>query len=88
MEMALGGFSGRATRLLARHLARHGEDFWGPVYEDEGIQIGAFVVKFAISGQGGGDGEFIGSDPQAETTVIKLDRDVISRRMQQHLASE
>ena len=87
MEMALGGFSGRATRLLARHLARHGEDFWDPVYEDEGIQIGAFVVKFAISSQAAADRDFIG-DPQAETTVIRLDREVIARRMQQHAALE
>jgi hypothetical protein len=88
MEMALGGFSGRATRLLARHLARHGEEFWEPVYEDEGIQIGAFVVKFAITGPAAEDREIIGSDPPAETTVVKLDREVIARRMQQHLAGE
>ena len=49
MEMALGGFSGRATRLLARLLARRGEEFWPPVYEGQGIQIGAFVVKFDAS---------------------------------------
>jgi hypothetical protein len=88
MEMALGGFSGRATRLLARHLARHGEDFWDPVYEDEGIQIGAFVVKFAITGPAAEDRDIIGSDPPAETTVVRLEREVIERRMQQHLAGD
>jgi hypothetical protein len=88
MEMALGGFSGRATRLLARHLARHGEDFWPPVYEDEGLQIGAFVIKFAITGPAVAEQDFIGLDPPAETTVSALDREVIARRMQQHMAAE
>lgn len=88
MEMALGGFSGRATRLLARHLARHGEEFWKPVYDDEGIQIGAFVVKFAITGPPVADSDIIGADPPAETTVIRLDPEVIARRMQQHIAAE
>ena len=35
------GHSGRATRLLARLLARRGDEFWPPVYFDEGLQIGA-----------------------------------------------
>ena len=88
MEMALGGFSGRATRFLARLLAQHGEEFWRPVYEDEGIQIGAFVVKFALSDQAGKEREFGGSDVQAESTIVRLDSAVIARRMQQALADE
>jgi hypothetical protein len=88
MEMALGGFSGRATRCLARLLTQHGDQFWKPVYEDEGIQIGAFVVKFALSDQAGHEQDFGGSDVQAESTVVRLDPDVISRRMQQHLVDE
>jgi hypothetical protein len=88
MEMALGGFSGQATRLLARHLARHGEEFWPPVYEDEGLQIGAYVVNFVLSGQAASDREFAVADQPAETTVIKLDGEVIARRMQQHVAAE
>ena len=88
MEMALGGFSGRATRLLALHLARHGEDFWGPVYEDEGIQIGAFIVKFTLSGSAAASQEFMGEDRHAESTIIRLDGEVLARRMQQHAAAE
>src|SRR5688572_3885975 len=48
MEMVLGGFSGLATRLLARLLARRGDEFWPPVFDDDGVQIGAFVVKFNL----------------------------------------
>jgi len=34
LEMVLGGFSGRATRLLARALATRAEDFWPPIYQN------------------------------------------------------
>lgn len=83
MEMALGGFSGRATRMLARLLARRSDEFWPPVYSDEGLQIGAFVVKFAlpahgVEGQGLSRGEV-----HAEDQIIPLDGKVIARRLQQ-----
>lgn len=83
MEMALGGFSGRATRLLARLLARRGEEFWPPVYEGQGIQIGAFIVKWNLPGQAEHDEDLVPSDSHVEGEIIRLDRDVIARRMQQ-----
>lgn len=83
MEMALGGFSGRATRMLARLLARRGDEFWPPVYEDEGIQIGACVVKFKLPGHPTPERELSRSDLHAEDIIIKLDREVIARRLQQ-----
>jgi hypothetical protein len=88
MEMALGGFSGRATRLLARLLARRGDEFWPPVYSDEGLQIGAFVVKFTfpshpIEERGFGRGEL-----HAEDQIIRLDHGVIAKRMQQQETAE
>ncbi|MEM9643818.1 MAG: helix-turn-helix transcriptional regulator, partial [Planctomycetota bacterium] len=36
LDMVLSGFSGRATRLLAKTLAIRGEEFWPPVYERGG----------------------------------------------------
>jgi hypothetical protein len=48
LEMVLGGFSGRATRLLSRALATRAEDFWPPVYETQGVQVGGFVVQFSL----------------------------------------
>jgi hypothetical protein len=82
MEMALGGFSGRATRLLARLLARRGDEFWPPVYEDEGLQIGAFVVKFTLSAH---HTEVLEprAELHAEDQIIRLDRQTIAKRMQQ-----
>ena len=81
--MALGGFSGRATRLLARLLARRGDEFWPPVYSDEGIQIGAFVVKFTLPSHGVEELGLIRGEQHAEDQIIPLDAAVIARRMQQ-----
>jgi hypothetical protein len=83
MEMALGGFSGRATRLLARLLARRGDEFWPPVYTDEGVQIGAFVVKFTFPTQPGEPRGLARGEPHAEDQIIRLDKTVVAKRMQQ-----
>ncbi|MDX1946369.1 MAG: helix-turn-helix transcriptional regulator [Pirellulaceae bacterium] len=83
MEMAVGGFSGRATRLLARLLARRGEEFWPPVYEGQGIQIGAFVVQFTFPGEPAADRDLLNTDLAAEGKIIRLDASVIAERMAQ-----
>ena len=46
LDMVLSGFSGRATRVLAKTLAIRGEEFWPPVYEKDGIQLGAYLVQY------------------------------------------
>ena len=79
------GSRGRATRLLAKLLARRGEEFWPPVYEGQGIQIGAFVVKWNLPGQTNHD-ELLPSDSHVEGEIVRLDREVIARRMQQRNA--
>jgi len=84
MEMALGGFSGRATRLLARLLARRGDDFWPPVYSDEGLQIGAFVVQFTLSGQTTPDRDLSRTELAADEVIIPLEKEVIARRLLHH----
>ena len=81
LEMVLGGYSGRATRLLARMLARRGEEFWPPVYSGHGIQIGAFLVKFTLTGNPAQDKELLRTDVYAGTEIIRLDPQVIERRM-------
>jgi hypothetical protein len=88
MEMALGGFSGRATRLLARLLARRGDEFWPPEYSDEGIQVGVFVVQFKLAGYPVEDRELARSELAAEDTIVPLDRAVIARRMQQYAEAQ
>jgi hypothetical protein len=88
MEMALGGFSGRATRLLARLLARRGDEFWPPVYSDEGLQIGAFVVKFTLHSHQVEDRDLARAELHADDQIIRLDSSVIAHRLQQPEAVE
>jgi hypothetical protein len=83
MEMALGGFSGRATRLLARLLARRGDEFWPPVYSDEGLQIGVFIVQFKLPGGAVLDQDLSRGDIHAEDEIVRVDAEVIRRRLQQ-----
>ena len=88
MEMAVGGFSGRATRLLARLMARRGEEFWPPVYEGQGIQIGAFVVQFTFPTEAAEDRDLLRTDLHAEGKIIRLDTAVIAERMAQMAESD
>lgn len=81
VEMVLGGFSGRATRLLAHHLPRCAEQLWPPVYVGHGLRIGAYVVKFQIKEKAGRDRGFMASDESPKIDVIPLDSEVIARRM-------
>jgi hypothetical protein len=83
MEMVLGGFSGRATRLLARVLARRADEFWPPVYSDEGLQIGAFIARFTIPSHAAEDRELSRAELHAEDEIIRIDHETIARRMQQ-----
>ncbi len=81
LEMALGGFSGRATRLLAKTLATRAEDFWPPVYSAHGINVGAFVVQYTLSPQEAKNQDILRTDLMANANVIRLDGKAIERRL-------
>lgn len=87
LEMALSGFSGRATRQLAKTLAARAEDFWPPVYEGHGMQIGAFIVQYTFSAQTDNIHDLLRTDIVASTKIIPIDGKVIERRMEQNLAA-
>ena len=80
LEMMMGGFSGRATRLLARALATRAEDFWPPVYENQGIQVGGFIVQFAMP-PGKREADILRTDLVATTEVIQIPVEAIARRL-------
>jgi len=82
LEMALGGYSGRASRLLAQHLDRCAEQFWPPIYTGQGLEIGACVVRFHLKEKARKDKSLFGSDEAPKIEVHRLDSDVIARRMQ------
>lgn len=83
LEMVLGGFSGRATRLLAKTLTNRAEDFWPPVFEAQGVQVGAFIVQFAITSSGDKDSDILRTDLTANTKIIPLSGAAIQRRLEQ-----
>ncbi len=80
-EMVLGGFSGRATRLLAKTLASRAEKFWPPVYSRHGVQVGAFIVQYTFSGQDDMVPDLLRTDLVAATKIIPLREEVIARRL-------
>ena len=81
LEMVLGGFSGRATRLLARALGTRAQDFWPPQFERHGIQIGAFIVQFDVSANKK-DSDILRTDLVANSTVTPIAAEAIQRRLQ------
>ncbi len=82
LEMALGGYSGRASRLLAQHLDRCAEQLWPPVYRGQGLEIGAFIIRFHLKEKTRKDKSSFGSDDAPKIEVLRLDEEVIARRMQ------
>lgn len=80
LEMVLGGFSGRATRLLARSLATRAEDFWPPQFEMHGIQIGAFIVQFDLPASKK-ETDILRVDLVATSKVTPIPVEAIERRL-------
>ena len=81
LEMVMGGFSGKATRLLARALATRAEDFWPPVYSNQGMQIGAFVVEFTMPA-GKKETDILRTDLVATAEVTRIPEEAIARRLE------
>ena len=79
LEMALGGFSGRATRLLARALATRAEDFWPPTYQGQGIAVGAYLVEFNVSSEK--EDDILRTDLVATTKVVPIPEEALKRRL-------
>lgn len=80
LDMVLSGFSGRATRLLAKTLAIRGEEFWPPVYEEGGIQIGAYLVQYDnTETKPSRDDLLFNFGGAAE--IVPLSREAIAKRM-------
>lgn len=81
LDMVLSGFSGRATRLLARTLAHRAEDFWPPVFHENYLQVGAFIVKYEATDAVDESNDILSTDLMANATVIPLSAEVFARRL-------
>ncbi len=80
LDMVLSGFSGRATRLLAKTLAIRGEEFWPPVYEEDGIQIGAYLVQYENTDTKPSRDDLL-YNPGGAAEIMPLSREAIAKRM-------
>ena len=80
LDMVLSGFSGRATRLLAKTLAIRGEEFWPPVYEEDGTQIGAYLVQYDNTDSKPTREDLL-YNPGGAAEIMPLSREAIAKRM-------
>ncbi len=80
LDMVLSGFSGRATRLLAKTLAIRGEEFWPPVYEEAGLQIGAYLVQYDNSDTKPSRDDLL-YNPGGAAEIMPLSREAIAKRI-------
>lgn len=80
LEMVLGGYTGRGTRLLAKTLENRAQEFWPPTYDEQGVRIGAFVVEYTLR-ERAKDENFLDSPPAATPRVIRIEKSVLARRM-------
>lgn len=81
LEMVLGGFSGRATRQLAKTLATHAEEFWPPNYDSQGVQVGAFIVQYTFDPHDEKDQGILSTEQVASAKVFPLTSEAIGRRL-------
>ncbi len=81
LEMVLAGFSGRATRFLARHLAQHAQEFWPPKYNEQGVQIGAYIVQFSTSEISRDIADILRTDISVTANVKPVPAKSIARRL-------
>ena len=80
LDMVLSGFSGRATRLLAKTISIRGEEFWPPVYEKGGDMIGAYLVKYAKAESEPTRDDLL-YNPGGAAEIMPLPTKAIARRM-------
>lgn len=81
LDMVLSGFSGRATRLLAKTLANRGDEFWPPVYESGGMQIGAYIVQYEDEPEEDLRSALLHTHDTAAAKITPLPAQAIARRM-------
>jgi hypothetical protein len=81
LEMVLSGFSGRATRLLARTLAHRAEDFWPPTFHENYLQVGAYLVQYDSDDTVSNGLDVLATDQMANATIIPMPTEAIAKRL-------
>ena len=80
IQMTLGGFSGRATRLLARTLASRAEEFWPPTCTVGGKQYGTFVVAYKLPPELNRQ-DVLRTDVTGDPEIIPISQAALERRL-------
>ena len=81
LDMVLSGFTGRATRYLAKTLLTRGEAFWPPVYEQPHVQVGAYVVEYETDGIKSKSEDLLMTNVSAAAKITPMSRNAIERRL-------
>jgi hypothetical protein len=74
LHVACGGFSGTATRMLAKCFNEVATSLWPPQFTEDELNIGLYLIPFASSKT---DGTISDGSPH----VIRIDDEVIRRRL-------
>ena len=80
LQLACGGFSGKATGCLAAQLGKIADDLWAPQYRSPELEVGLFLVKIKFTDAGSGDVETSGSQDFTQS-VIAIHPSVVQRRL-------
>jgi len=82
LEIAMGGFSGKATRALADMLSKRADAFWPPACRESGIEIGAFIIEFQEADDEGAQAtDMIQAGINAIANIVKISEESISKRL-------
>ncbi len=83
LEMVMGGFSGRATRLLARTLRASADDFWPPRFEGQGVQAGAFIASYTLPAESRRSRDILTDDAVGEVKIHAVSPEALGRSLLQ-----
>ena len=77
LELAMGGFSGKATRALADMLSKRADNFWPPNCKDAGMQVGIYIIEFQDAEE---ETDVIQAGINATANIIRVSENSIRRR--------
>ena len=80
LQLACGGFSGRATGYLAERFSSVASQFWEPQFQSPDLHVGLFLVDFDIRKSARGRKRNSNSD-DFKHHVIRIDESVLARRL-------
>ena len=81
LQLACGGFSSTATRLLSAHLMRVAGELWESRYKSTNLEVGLFLVQFDAVSAAGKD--VLSTDvPEFSLKVIPVPAEAITRRLE------